>query len=109
MSNIHELVLYKNRKFRSRKEKRYMTLDEIADSIQKGDIVKITHHATGADVTNEYLKGCFDYLKMDTITIHDIISKFEIDPLVRERRTLQVAKEKLAAANKKVKVASVEV
>jgi len=82
----HELVLYKNRKFRSRREKRYMTLDEIAEAIKSGDAIVIRRHETGEDVTSEYLKGIFRYLEIDLGSLHKLIRHYPIKEEVLKKK-----------------------
>jgi len=89
---IHELVLYTNRKFRSKKEKRYLTLDQIAVCIKRGDTVKIYKHETREDVTKEYLKGIFRYLDMNEEDIHNTIRKFSLEESVVLARAEQEEK-----------------
>lgn len=43
---------YPNRKLYNTETKRYITLDGIADLIQKGEVVQILDHASGEDLTN---------------------------------------------------------
>jgi len=97
---IHELVLYTNRKFRSKKEKRYLTLDQIAVCIKRGDTVKIYKHETREDVTKEYLKGVFRYLVMSEEVIHETIRKFDLEESVVTARAEQEEKLTLRKALK---------
>lgn len=43
---------YPNRKLYNTETKRYITLDGIAELIQKGEVVQILDHASGEDLTN---------------------------------------------------------
>ena len=89
---VHELILYTNRKFRSKREKRYLTLDQIAVFIKAGDTVKITLHGTGEDVTRQYLSGIFRHLDLNEEAMHAIIRRFPIKAGVVEQRAEQEAK-----------------
>jgi hypothetical protein len=100
-SPAHELVLYKNRKFRSRKERRYLTLDEIAEAIQRGDEVRITRHETGEDVTVEYLKGALRYLDLDVGQLNHIFRNSDLNQEARDRRKAQVEKEAQQQADRR--------
>ncbi len=49
---MHKIKRYANRKLYNTTNKRYITLDEIADLVQGGDEVEVIENESGEDITN---------------------------------------------------------
>lgn len=47
-----EIKRYSNRKLYDTEAKRYITLDELAEAVRRGEVVRVTDHDSGADLTS---------------------------------------------------------
>lgn len=50
---------YSNRKLYDSATRRYVTLEEIADAIRRGDDLQVTDHTSGADLTTQVMLQAF--------------------------------------------------
>ncbi len=88
ITNILNVIRYKNRKLYNLNASCYITLATVCKAVSKGEIIRITDYETNQDITMEILAP-FVYSRISSrITIedlHDIISS-NSDIFVNEKR-----------------------
>jgi polyhydroxyalkanoate synthesis regulator protein len=52
------IVRYRNRKMYDLGEHRYVVLEEVAEKMRRDDVLTVTDHATGRDITARVLAEC---------------------------------------------------
>ncbi len=73
--NTVNITYYKNRKLYSTDAKRYVTLTECCQLLEKGYVVKFIDHVTGEDVTSKCVKELIKRSNIDVNKLLKLIRK----------------------------------